>query len=773
MDVFEFFTGLGIDVKNRAGGSFTTKCPQCHDERKKRNTKELLVNLDTGWCKCYHCGWEEHILKSANRDKVTNFTPPPPKIQKFITPEPVFNWVIPDAIIEPQPVKPLRGKYFITWYFRNINDRLTGAKKMEYEFHENGFNRTDTLPLHVYTRDNGYYQCLFYERDLYSFPSATVILVESEKTAAILRKKFKENLKDFIYLATGGSNGLTDEKAQALAGRRVLICYDCDNGEAQPDGTIKGAKGREGAQSAHAKLAAIASSFIVDINPELNDGTDLADIDVDFEYIKGLSALGKQKYPSELIEKIRTHNRSGDFWNSKLADEIGTALYVDHKRVFEIGRVYYEANKHEFGIDNAPLLKKVEYFLLQRYEFRRNSINKKVFYRDKSKKESEFIFCNFNDVWRLLQHNLEQFGKKVRVNITDVSNLLESDFVPEINPFKEYFHSLPHWDGIDHIGNLAGYIQTTDQEFWITQFRKALVRMIACTYGGIENRIIMVLVQPQQEQGKDSFIRFLVPPGLREYYKEDPMTITKDSEIALCQNFIWNLTELDSLNKKEISEIKGIISRASVKQRRAYGRQEENMTRVVNFWGTTNKEEFLTDTQNTRWLCFRIDSINHKYNDYINDIREINITKVWAQAWFLYKSGDQFNLNSEERKKRDIINHTFEYTSPEKQLIIKYLTPCSKDAPGADFVTNVEVLEYIIKQTDNKLRLAPENVGRAMTQLDFEPGTKKINGKAVRGYYALRMALLTGVRQQKSEEPSPPTPELFMGSVPGSDDMPF
>lgn len=760
MDVLEFFTGLGVDLKNHKSGHFYTKCPKCHDERKKQSTKEFLVNLDTGYCECFHCGYTDHVLKSGSKEKV-NFTPPPPKPQKFITPEPVFNWVIPDAIIEPKPVKPMTGKYSITWYYRDIKDRLTGAKRMEYEFHEKGFNRVDSPPLHLYTRDGGYIPSLFYERDLYSYPSATVILIESEKTAAILRKKFKANLSSTIYVATGGANGLTDDKAKVLAGRNVLICYDCDKG------------GRDGAQSAHTKLAGIATSFIVDINKDLDDGTDLADIELDYDYIKSLK--GEQKYSPELIEKIRARNRSGDFWTFAAAEEIGTALYIEHKRVFEIGRVYYEANKHEFGIDSAPLLKKIEYFLLQRYEFRRNSINKKIFYRDRAKKDAEFVFCNFNDVWRLLQHNIEQFGKKVRINITDVSNLLESDFVPEINPFKEFFHSLPHWDGNDHISNLANYIETTDQPFWLAQFKKALVRMIACTYGGIENRIIMVLVQPAQEQGKDSFIRFLCPPALREYYKEDPMTISKDSEIALCQNFIWNLTELDSLNKKEISEIKGIISRASVKQRRAYGRQEENMTRVVNFWGTTNKEEFLTDTQNTRWLCFRIENIKHAYNDYINNIREIDITKVWAQAWYLYKSGEMFNLNSDERKKRDIINHTFEYASPEKQLIIKYLTPCGKDAPGADFITNVEILQYLIAATENKLRLVPENVGRAMAQLDFEPGVKKVQGKPVRGYYALRMPLLTGVKQHHTKEEPVQQPTIF-GQVPGTngdDDMPF
>lgn len=772
MDVYDFFQGLGIDTKNKTSGSFYTKCPKCHDERKKQASKELLVNLDTGYTECFHCGWHQHILQATDREKIT-WTPPPPKPRKFITPEPVFNWVIPDAVISPEPSKPMRGKFQITWYYRDKQDRLTAAKRMDYDFHENGFNRIDAPPVHLFTRDAGYVPCLFYERDLHNFPSATVVLVESEKTAAILRKKFKAHLKEFIYLAVGGANGLTDEKAAVLAGRKVLICYDCDNGEKQADGTIKNPKGREGAETAHTKLAAICTSFIVDIDPEKTDGTDLADVDPDFDFIRGLS--GKQSFPADLIDKIKDRNRAGDPWNRKAADEIAQVLLINIDKVYEIGRVYYQTNRHEFGVNSAPLLKKIEYFLGERYEFQRNSVNKKVFYRDRKSKDSRYTFCNYNDVWRLLQHNLDAFGKKIKITITDVSNLLESDYVKEVNPFHEYFHGLPHWDGVDHIGKLADYVRTTDQNFWKTQFRKALIRMIACTYQGIENRIIMVLVQPLQEAGKDSWLRFLCPPELAEYYKEDPMTVSKDTEIALCENFMWNLTELDQLNKKEISEIKGIISRASVKQRRAYGRQEQNMKRTVNFWGSTNKEEFLTDTQNTRWLCFRVEDINFNYNDYINGTKEIDISRVWAQAWYLYKSGEPFTLNTDERKQRDLLNHTFEYSSSEKQLIIKYLTPCDKDAPTAEFMTNVEILEYLVKQTDNKLRLAPENVGRAMTQLDFIAGNKKINSKSVRGYYVLKQALLNGVKSHTAQEKEvePPPPMLF-GDVPGQeDDMPF
>lgn len=775
MDVVDFFASHGIDTKTYNSGSRYVQCPKCHDDRKKRTAKELLVNFDTGYFKCFHCEYEGHILKDKENGvkEKPSFKPQPPPPQKFITKEPVFNWIVPDAVIEPHPQKPMEGKYFITWYYRNINGKLTGAKKMAYQFHKEGFNRIkEEIPLHLFTRDSGYYPCLFYERDIHTYSHAKIILLESEKTAAILRQRFKAHLQEFIYIATGGSNGLTNDKIKPLVGREILICYDCDNGDPQPDGTIRNPKGREGAQSAYTKLAAVSKAYVVDVDPDRTDGADLADMDIDIEAIRSLR--GERTLSDAVIEEIKQMNRQGVKWTDDAADKIAAKLFVNLDAVFKAGKIYYENNKAEHNIQGAPLLAKIENFLTERYDFRRNSITKDVFYRDKSQKHSQFEFCNYEDVWRLLQHNLKEFDSRAKVPITDVASLLKSNFVTEVNPFEDYFHSLPHWDGVDHIRKLADYItMEQDQEFWRTQLTKALVRMIACSYGHIENRIIVVLVQSQQEKGKDTWLRFLCPPELKEYYKEDPLQINKDTEIALCQNFMWNLTELDQLNRKEISEIKGIISRAKVKQRKAYGRQEENMQRVVSFWGTTNKDEFLTDTQNTRWLCFRVKEINHSYDDYINNIHEVDIQKVWSQAWYLYKSGYHYNLNADERKKRDILNHTFENMPPEKQLIIKYLTPCAKDFSSAEFITVVDVMEYLIAQTGNKIRISPENIGRAMKQLDFEAGVKKINNKTVRGYYALKQPLRYAGNYSNYNNESAQQPEIF-NEVPGdTSDLPF
>lgn len=286
LSIVDAFNQLGADTKSHNSGSHYVPCPECSKDRKKKSAKSLLLNFNTGYMECFHqeCfkGFaQNYIRKDGKNTEIKAYTPPPKLAQQFFPEEPgMFSWVFADATIYPVPEDPRNptDPSTVTWYYRNIKGQLTGAKRMQYHFGAEMKRVKDAPPLHVGTRDAGYYPCLFYEHNLTLHPSATVILVESEKTAALLTHKFKPFLNEFIYLAVGGAKGLTDDKMQVLRGRNVWIAYDCDNGTPQADGTIKDAKGREGAKDAYEKLSNISNPRVIDIAPEKDDGTDLGDV---------------------------------------------------------------------------------------------------------------------------------------------------------------------------------------------------------------------------------------------------------------------------------------------------------------------------------------------------------------------------------------------------------------------------------------------------------------------------------------------------------------
>lgn len=446
---------------------------------------------------------------------------------------------------------------------------------------------------------------------------------------------------------------------------------------------------------------------------------------------------------TKIFIHIRTMNRNGKMWDKEAAQMLSDVYLVPVAQVYSWGQQLYDHFKEEHNQLNGTIIDRVEAFLSTKYVFRRNALTRKVMYRQAGSQVKDFVPCIYNDIWRDLQHNLKEFGSRAKVSMSDVQTLLESDYVKQFHPIKDYFERLPAWDKEDHIQALADHVQCENQEFWSTQFKKAMVRMIACSYANIENRIVMTLYTKEQNLGKNRFIKFLVPPQMREYFKEDPLQPNKDSEIALTQNFVWHLDELEALDRNDMASLKSFISRSSSKQRLAYARQEETRTRIVNFWGSTNKDEFLTDWQNTRWLIFRVKSINWDYDNEVTSVKKIDIDKVWAQAWYLYRNKFNYRLDESDRSAQDQQNKTFETVSIEKQMIMKYISPGEPEGLGSEFMQPFDVLEYLTKQA-GRVNLNQHAIKPAMAQLDFSLAKVELNDRIVRGYWVRKSLLMNG-----------------------------
>lgn len=422
-------------------------------------------------------------------------------------------------------------------------------------------------------------------------------------------------------------------------------------------------------------------------------------------------------------------NDSGRQWTELDVESMCKQHYLNPEIVKGIFKNVFEKNKDTFGIDHKPELERLELFIIKNWEIKHNIITHQTQYR-KANSNDKFEVLNTNTIFRKIQHAGFKFS------FEKLKSLLRSDFVKSYDPFHDYFNSLQPWDGItDHITALADHIQTTDQLFWHSQFKKSLVRSIACSIGGRENRIVMTLVEQNQETGKSSFIRFLCPEELQDYYTEAPIDNSKDSELQLCENFIQNLDELASMRSTEINKLKSVISRASVKQRGSYKEFAEKHPRRVNFFASTNQTDFLVDDQNTRWLCFTVLGINYDYANIDTGTKNVDINLVWSQAWHLYKSGFKYNLNKEEKAARDSANKSFELATSEKHLIQTYFEP--GDKYNGEFLNTTEIMIRLNAVTDGKLanKLNTNNIGKALRQLVYEQGTKRINNHPQKGYF--------------------------------------
>lgn len=431
--------------------------------------------------------------------------------------------------------------------------------------------------------------------------------------------------------------------------------------------------------------------------------------------------VGNDEALKGVYREVHKMNRDGKTWGEADVEFVSEKQRVGPDVVRNIFQFIYEQNKDEFNLSNKPEIKQVEITLLKNFDLRDNLVTGQREFKRKGDDSWEPL--NVDTLNRFLQHRWIKFP------LNQLKSLTESDFVKPYDEFKEFFKALPIWDyGTDHIDHLASHVQAEDQEFFRIQFKKTLVRCIACSVYGDVNRMIFVLVSPKQELGKSTFIRFL-NPFPKGGYTETPLRDDKDSKIRTAENFIYNLEELSSLTAKNVNALKAVISMERTKERRPYAHFEEDRIRRCNFFGSTNQEEFLADTLNTRWLCFTINDIDWSYK------QDVDISKVWAQAHQLYLDGFNYQLTKEEKAKREEINKKHELSSNESDLISKHLYVIKPDDKAATFVSVADIIAFLTTETNSRFSLNNYAVGRAMTSLGFVGHKKRINGNQVRGYW--------------------------------------
>ena len=259
-----------------------------------------------------------------------------------------------------------------------------------------------------------------------------------------------------------------------------------------------------------------------------------------------------------------------------------------------------------------PKITRIREYIQDRYELRYDVMANDVEWRSKRTRPNgqpdKFKPINESTL------TLELFERGF-LGFKDMLNaLLRSSWVPQYDPIQAYFDGLPVWtpDKPDYIGQLASYVSAADQTWFLNQYRKMLVRTVACGLGVIPfNKHCMVFVG-RQHDGKSSFVRFHCPSSLENYYTEQIDFEGKDGQIALAGNFIVNLDELANFNKADINKAKAFLTTDKIKVRHPFDPKPKVTKRRASFFGSTNETAFLTDaTGNVRWLVIKESGVLH------------------------------------------------------------------------------------------------------------------------------------------------------------------
>lgn len=328
---------------------------------------------------------------------------------------------------------------------------------------------------------------------------------------------------------------------------------------------------------------------------------------------------------------------------------------------------------------------------------------------------------------------LQELG--VNFSLGDLKAYCGSTKVKQVHPFKDYFESLPAFgDGPSEIDRLSTYVTLARKEDisrFRRQFRKMFIRMVACAISEKHfNKQCFVLISSAQNIGKTTFVRWLCPPKLKDYFTEN-LPPGKDGKLAMCENFIILIDELAVFNKREINDLKSMFSLMHDKSRRPFDARATTRFRWCSFLATTNDVHFLTDkTGNVRWVCFEIVGINFAYQ------RDIDIDKVWAEAYHLFQSGQTGELTKEEIIENEACNSSYMVLDEETELIVQYYKQGSATDFDA-FYTATELAGHLSDKVNGRMKFTSQKVGKTLSYLGYKRESKPDadKGYSVKGYY--------------------------------------
>ena len=265
---------------------------------------------------------------------------------------------------------------------------------------------------------------------------------------------------------------------------------------------------------------------------------------------------------------------------------------------------------------------------------------------------------------------------------------------------------------------------------WRLCFKKWFVAMVASWMKDeVVNHQVLVLIG-RQGIFKTTWLEHLIPPHLRAYACKlaNSNDLNKDERLRIAEFGLISLDEIDSMNNRELNQLKSIITSSDVNERAAYAYTKERRVRLASFCASGNRRDFLTDiTGNRRWLPFEVESIQNPFYTIMP------YKQMYAQAWALAQDPN-FNYWFELDEIDVLEQHNLQFRdeSNEEQLL-----PILFDVPAegrGEFMTTAQISERLVTYGNIKKPMALSRLGMVLGTAGFKAAKRKIGNIQTRGW---------------------------------------
>ena len=370
----------------------------------------------------------------------------------------------------------------------------------------------------------------------------------------------------------------------------------------------------------------------------------------------------------------------------------------------------------------------IEQYLSDRYLFRRNELNGKVEFAT-IKKDAHGLGVEEAPPYRpLTQEAMNSIVIRAKRDEIcekgspkqDIFDYVHSEEIPLFNPITEFLGDLPQWDGQNHVARLFSRlpgISTEQQNFLCIWLRSAVAHCLQMdTLHG--NEVVPTLIG-SQGCGKTTFLRRLLPKELRQYYLDHLNLSNKfDKEMALTNNLLVNLDELEAIRPSQQSALKQTLSKNKVNGRPIFGCAQEDRLRFASFVSTTNNPHPLTDvTGSRRYICLTIPK-----GQQIDNTGDIDYKQLYAQVLYELKEKQApYWFNNDEVARIQQLNLQY----MEEKDMVKLVEACFRKPADHEKpqTMNTSAMLQVIKNEYPTLKIdqgARIQLGLAMKELNFE-----------------------------------------------------
>ena len=382
-----------------------------------------------------------------------------------------------------------------------------------------------------------------------------------------------------------------------------------------------------------------------------------------------------------------------------------------------------------------------------------------------------------HDINSIVCHCAQEYD--ANITSREVMTALQSDLIPDVHPLREYVNALPRYtpdqpDWIDFVAsqvrvretsadrpkglsertaccqttmlldrpygaerptNLTGEAGLTVSEahgltssssqserskadrLWRVCFKKWFVAMVASWMKDeVVNHQVLVLIG-KQGIFKTTWLEHLIPPHLRAYACKlaNSNDLNKDERLRIAEFGLISLDEIDSMNNRELNQLKSVITATDVNERAAYAYTKERRVRLASFCASGNRRDFLTDiTGNRRWLPFEVEEIQNPF------FTLLPYERMYAQAWALAQDPlFSYWFDLDEIEVLEEHNQQFRDESNEEQLLDVYFAVPAEGATNTKFLTTAEISERLIYYGNIKRPLSLSRLGVLLSQKGF------------------------------------------------------